>query len=443
MKFKKTIALLLTIILAMGGTSLVAFAAADVDFTLRPDTTQTSEFAPGDTVNLYVDITTKTSNGYNNFTLEIGYNSDVLTYSDQAIDENGCTGNASGGVLTLTYNNPEGKNSAVNDVKHIKVAFTVLEGAPGGDTEFSSKVTCYGKDTTGTQKLRTCAPMLNKKITISDISNGAAANTVSPADYPVTSEILVDDIPSVYEREEEESKSGVGAGWVIILILLAFGGGFIAGYKLCEKRGGSGNRRDFTPRPVQDIPDEDDDELPTFSKRSPTRKPLQKENDDFDSSYFGRAREMGSGNDIFDKYSSDNDFGMGGQSSDQGMPGAEDDSGFPGSFFPRNYTSRAPQRNDDGFGSFGGDSGMGGGSFGNNDFGGTGSYGSYSGNDYGNYGGFGNSSYGSGNNSNDSYGGGYSSGSGFEDSDFGNFGGFGNGGFGGFEDDDNYRSRRR
>lgn len=450
MKFKKTIALLLTLILAVSGTSLVAFAAADVDFTLRPDTTQTSEFAPGDTVNLYVDITTKTSNGYNNFTLEIGYNSDVLTYSDQAIDENGCTGNANGGVLTLTYNNPEGKNSAVNDVKHIKVAFTVLEGAPGGDTEFSSKVTCYGKDTTGTQKLRTCAPMLNKKITISDISNGGTASTVSPADYPVTSEILVDDIPSVYEREEDEKKSGgVGAGWVIILILLAFGGGFIAGFKLCEKRGGgaSGGRRSFPSRASSnDMPDDDDDELPTFSKKPAPRKPMQQDDDGFDSSYFGRAREMGGGNDIYDKYASDDDFGMGSQPMSQGYQNQEDESGFPGSFFPRNYTSRAPQRSDDGFGSFGNDDSMGGGSgYGNNDIGG---YGGYGNNDFGSYGG---SSYGSGSGNNDRYGGGYSSGSGFEDSDFGNFGGFGGGSsfgsggssFGGFEDDNDYRSRRR
>lgn len=425
MKFKKITALVIALALAVCFASMTVFAGADVDFTLRPDTSKTQEFAPGDTIDLYVDITTKTSNGYNNFTLEIGYNSDVLTYSSPAIDENGCTGNASNGVLTLTYNEPDGKNTPNGDIKHIKVQFTVLEGAPGGETAFSGKVTCYGSDTTGTQKLRTAASMYDKKVTISDISAGGATNKMSESDYPVLSEIPEEEeSDDIYREETEERSGGVGVGWVIILILLAFGGGFILGYKICEKNGGGAVPRRRFSSAEEPVEDDDDEELPSFSKRSSARMSAAKNNepsDDFDPSYFGHTGGVNATtNDVYERYASPSSgrFSMDDDDDLGGMP--DDDGGFPGSFFPRNYTSKTRVKDDDGFGSFD-DSGDNASSFsGGSSFGsGSSSYGSGSS--------FGSSSFGSGSGS--FFNGGFES-SGFDD-DFGD----GN--------DDPYRLRRR
>lgn len=354
MKLKKLLSFIMVLVIAAVACNAGVFAAgADVDFTLRPVTDNVDEFAPGDTVVLEVVITTKTSNGYDSFTLEIDYNEDVLVYSDEAFEEDGCSGSASNGVLTLSYTNPNGENSKLNSVNVIRVKFTVLEGAPGGETSFGGKVkTCTGKNTAGASTARQTAPMYDKKITIADISY--TTSQVTDTDY---SEIIT----GLTGNEEDEAsstvtvvkKSGMPVFWAIVLMLLTFAGGLVVGYKICEnKLGGSVTRRRYD----DDIEDEDDEELPTFSKKkTPLRRPLQDEDDDgsFDTSYFGRASEVSIGSEFFDKY--DTDMGQ----SDVGRPTSsafdeadEDDSGFPGSFFPRGYSGRRDEPTDDGFGSF-------------------------------------------------------------------------------------------
>ncbi len=358
MKIKKLLALIMIFALASAMCSYTVFAAADVDFTLRPVTENVTEFAPGDTVELEVVITTKTSNGYDSFMLEIDYNEDVLVYSDQAFSEDGCSGSASNGVLTLSYTNPSGTNSKLNSVNIIRVKFTVLEGAPGGEAYFNGKVkTCTGKDTTGASKPRVTAPMYQKAINIADIP--FVGEEPSDSDYS-------DIITGVTGNEEDEvtstvtvvKKTGMPVFWAIVLMLLAFGGGLVLGYKICENRVGSNTTR---RRYDDDIEDDDDDELPTFTKKKPQpmRKPnLSDDSDDsyFDTSYFGRASEVSIGSDFFDKYSDKTSFEENIEPETE-IPSVfsevdEDDKGFPGTFFPKNYAGRTDVRDDDGFGSF-------------------------------------------------------------------------------------------
>ncbi len=351
MKLKKLLSLIMVLVIAVAVCNAGVFAAgADVDFTLRPVTDNVDEFAPGDTVVLEVVITTKTSNGYDSFTLEINYNEDVLVYSDEAFDEDGCSGSASNGVLTLSYTNPNGENSKLNSVNIIRVKFTVLEGAPGGETSFGGKVkTCTGKNTTGASTARQTAPMYDKKITIADISY--TTSQVTDTDY---SEIITgltgneeDDVSSTVTVVK---KGGMPVFWAIVLILLAFAGGLVVGYKICEnKMGGTVSRRRYD----DDIEDEDDEELPTFSKKkAPLRRPSLADEDDgsFDTSYFGRASEVSIGSEFFDKY--DTDAGSTGGNAEASSDFDDDDSGFPGSFFPRGYSGRRETPDDDGFGSF-------------------------------------------------------------------------------------------
>ncbi len=358
MKLKKALAFIIALVMAVAGSFAVSAAGADVDFTLRPVTENVDEFAPGDTVELEIVITTKTSNGYDSFILEIGYNADVLVYSDEAFSEDGCSGSASNGVLTLTYNNPTQTNSKLNSVNIIRVKFTVLEGAPGGETSFEGSVkACTGRNTTGASTVRQTAPMYPKAINIADIP--FVGNPASDTDYS-------DIITGVTGEEEDEDttqppvvvKKGMPVFWAIVLILLAFGGGVVLGYKICENRiGTNANRRRYD----DDIEDEDDEELPTFTKKKPQplRKPTLADDEDdsyFDTSYFGRASEVSIGSDFFDKYDSKPSF----EESDEPeteIPSIfsevdEDDKGFPGTFFPKNYAGRTDVRDDDGFGSF-------------------------------------------------------------------------------------------
>ncbi len=356
MKLKKLLAILIVFAVAVSTCALNVLAAADVDFTLHPVTEGVSEFAPGNEVKLEVFVTTQTSNGYDSFTLEIEYNADVLVYSDTAFDEDGCKGSASNGVLTLSYTNPEGKNSNLGDKDVIIVRFTVLEGAPGGETGFKATVkTCTGKNTTGATTNRTYAKINERFITIADISSDQGT-VVTDSDYG-------DIITNLTGEEEDEvtstvtvieKKGGMPVFWAIVLILLAFAGGLVVGFKICENRGGGGIRRRY-----DDIEDEDDEELPTFTKKKqPLRKPSLEEDDDsdFDTSYFGRASEVSIGSDFFDKYN-DDQRSFEEEEPETEIPSVfsevdEDDRGFPGTFFPRNYAGRKDVQDDDGFGSF-------------------------------------------------------------------------------------------
>ncbi len=358
MKLKKAIAFIITFAIAVMACSFTVFAAADIDFTLRPVTDSAKEFAPGDTVELEVVITTKTSNGYDSFILEIGYNADVLVYSDQAFSEDGCSGSASNGVLTLSYTNPEGKNSTLNSVNIIRVKFTVLEGAPGGETSFEGNVkACTGKNTTGASTARQTAPMYPKAINIADIP--FVGEPASDSDYSdIVTGVTGDEEEEVTSNVTVVKKTGLPVFWAIVLILLAFGGGLVLGYKICENRIGSDVAR---RRYDDDIEDEDDEELPTFTKKKPQpmRKPALADDEDdsyFDTSYFGRASEVSIGSDFFDKYNDKPSFEEA-EEPETEIPSVfsevdEDDRGFPGTFFPKDYAGRTDVRDDDGFGSF-------------------------------------------------------------------------------------------
>ncbi len=355
MKLKKLLAIIIVFAVAVSTCALTVLAAADVDFTLHPVTEEVSEFAPGNEVTLEVFVTTQTSNGYDSFTLEIEYNEDVLVYSDTAFDEGGCKGSASNGILTLTYTNPEGVNSKLGDKDVIIVRFTVLEGAPGGETGFKATVkTCTGKNTAGTTTNRSYAKINERFITIADISADTGTKE-SDSDYS-------DIITNLTGNEKDEvssvvtvvKKTGMPVFWAIVLMLLAFAGGLVVGYKICENRGGSGGFR----RRYDDIEDEDDEELPTFKRKQPMRKPALEDEDDsdFDTSYFGRASEVSIGSDFFSRYE-DESSGFEEEEPETEIPSVfsefdEDDRGMPASFFPRNYAGRRDVQDDDGFGSF-------------------------------------------------------------------------------------------
>lgn len=358
MKLKKAIAFIVILAMAISACTFTVFAAADVDFTLRPVTENVDEFAPGDTVELEIVITTKTSNGYDSFILEIGYNADVLVYSDEAFSEDGCSGSASNGVLTLTYNNPSQTNSKLNSVNIIRVKFTVLEGAPGGETSFEGNVkACTGRNTTGASTARQTAPMYPKAINIADIP--FVGTPASDSDYSdIITGVTDEDEEGDTHQEPVIVKKGMPVFWAIVLILLAFGGGVVLGYKICENRVGSNvNRKRYD----DDIEDEDDEELPTFTnkKPQPLRKPTLADDEDdsyFDTSYFGRASEVSIGSDFFDKYDNKPSFEES-EEPETEIPSIfsevdEDDKGFPGTFFPKNYAGRTDVRDDDGFGSF-------------------------------------------------------------------------------------------
>lgn len=355
MKLRKVLAFLMIFVIAAASFSLTGVAAgADVDFTLRPVTENIEEFAPGDTVELEVVITTKTSNGYNSFILEIDYNQDVLVYSDEAFEEDGCSGSASNGLLTLTYEHPEGTNSTLNSVNIIRVKFTVLEGAPGGEAYFNGNVkACTGKNTAGASTPRQTAPMYQKAINIADIP--FVEPEASDSDYSdIITGVTGDEEDQVSSTVTVVKKSGMPVFWAIVLIILALGGGLVIGYKICENRIGSNDLR----KRYDDIEDDDDDELPTFKKKQPMRKPMLADDDDdgdFDTSYFGRASEVSIGADYFDRYDTES---SGFEDNDETeIPSVfsevdEDEAGFPGSFFPKNYSGRKGVQDDDGFGSF-------------------------------------------------------------------------------------------
>lgn len=359
-KLKTLTAILCLIVLVFSVAPMTAFALSDIDFTLKPPT---EEIAPNESFTVDFVINTQTVNGYVDFTVEIEYNDDVLKCT-AVIDEDGFTGGGSQGIYELKYSDPTGMNtpSPIGETI-IKIPFTVLEAAPGGETQITGNVKeCFGVDKNGNKVNITTAKIYNKKIFISDIA------------APVSSESSVEPIPESYTDIPESGydinsyaygdydDEGPGAGTVfgyIVGIIAIFAVGAVAGYFYCQKKLDSSvgrgtyrrNLRTFSDgRNDVEAEDDDDDELPTFgapaSKRTaPSRRPLNSADDDDDFSYFGRAGEMPIGD-----YSS---RASGARPQAQPFaPDDDDESGFPDSFFPRNYAGRTDNRTDDGFGAY-------------------------------------------------------------------------------------------
>ncbi|MBQ6796374.1 MAG: hypothetical protein IJP10_00015, partial [Clostridia bacterium] len=186
------------------------------------------------------------------------------------------------------------------------------------------------------------------------------------------------------------SGGGCTAGGVIGIIfgaIVMFAAGVVVGYILCQRRAAQNEYDDYDDRDDEDRDmgfsgrfsrgstrqsqrrsfdggfsdrSDDDDIYSDLVTRGGARKVSLMDDDEIDTSYFGRSNGAGS----FDDDDDDDDSPIIGFDDD------DDDDGFPDEFKPRNYSdgdddddfgsfgvlgNRRRGRDDDGYGSFGGD----------------------------------------------------------------------------------------
>lgn len=333
-----------------------AAAISDIDFTMTPPD---GEMAPNETFDVKFFITTQTENGYVDFTIEFEYNEDILKCTAAFNNEEGFSGTASQGKLTLKYNSatpsPRGNEYILS------IPFTVLEGAPGGETEIKANVIeCFGLDESGNKVNITTAKIYNKKIKIAEIAAPVSSvASVEESSYPGFGE---EDNVSINYIDAETESDGGGAGQVFVTIVLGiviFSAGCVAGYIFCQKKMDSSVGQGTYRRNLRNYDDEEDfDSTPPSAKSASARRPQRQsltQDDNYDDdtgddylSYFGRQT---------DRFTTESPVRHSADSSSFSSPfdsldyDTDDAGGFPDSFFPRNYSDSAPAH-DDGFGSF-------------------------------------------------------------------------------------------
>ena len=386
MKFKKTVALIIIMALAIMTSQMSVFALSDVDFTLNidPDITQ---YIAGEEVKVPIIIKTQTENGYVDMQLKLTFDKDALNLNTSLTAENdkGFTTQLTDDGVIIYYTSPDGRPSPI-DSYILNLSFSVITGAGGGDYKFELIVErCQGLDENGSKEDITVSDAKSKTITIVETTSGDE-NTGSDIDVytgtpTVTQPVIQSDNPS---------GGGCTAGGVIGIIfgaIVMFAAGVVVGYILCQRRAAQNEYDDYDDRDDEDRDmgfsgrfsrgstrqsqrrsfdggfsdrSDDDDIYSDLVTRGGARKVSLMDDDEIDTSYFGRSNGAGS----FDDDDDDDDSPIIGFDDD------DDDDGFPDEFKPRNYSdgdddddfgsfgvlgNRRRGRDDDGYGSFGGD----------------------------------------------------------------------------------------
>lgn len=343
-------------------------AISDVDFTIRPPT---EEIAPTESFVVELVINTQTVNGYVSFIYTMTYNEDVLKCTAN-INDKGFVGGGSNGEFKLTYDDPTGTNtpSEIGEVI-IQIPFTVLEGAPGGETAFSATVPeIYGVDEDGKKVVITRAWIKDKSVVIADVAAPQTTSSEEEVSYAGFGEdysaISVESYIYGYD-EDEDMSAGEIFGLIVAAIVIFIAGGAV-GYIICQKRMDSSVGRGTYRRGSSAADDDYGDYLPARTERGGYGDDDDYDDDVQGTSYFGRgASRMGGSryrddemDDSFDDdvYADLSGIGRTAPQSSSSMfanvtqpDDDDDDSGFPSAFFPTGYSARR-EETDDGFGSF-------------------------------------------------------------------------------------------
>ncbi len=395
MKLRRVFAAVLVLILAVVMLpNTTALAASDIDFTIDVDTV--TQYISGDTINCPIKINNQTDKGYVEMELFLTFDPDALNclsifenvdgFSTKVEERNGETG------LVIYYNSPTNEAS-VKGEKVVRIQFAVITGVASGEYTLSLKVrSCYGFDSYGNKtnalekdNILTLSMAKDKKLNIVETNDNSVGNSTgdgSDPNYYYTQ-------PSS-SQEVNNKKNGGGSvfGKVVLFIFgaaIVFGAGVVVGFILCQKRMsedsftsagsqpaapprrfsgdnqslfGGGKFGNITGRFGNSAYDEPEEPVSDYyndriSRKIPapsasSRLQREKDEDDIDTSYFGRAAEskLGGRNAYDDVYSDGYSTGRYENPAEQSAP--EDDYGsydFLGSRSRR-------ERSDDGYGSF-------------------------------------------------------------------------------------------
>lgn len=347
MKFKRIFAFFLAFVMTLSFCpAMIAYALSDIDFTIDID--PIDQYVSGDTISCPVKITTQTDNGYVEMELFLTFDPDALNcltvfkdvdgFSTEVKQIEGETG------LLIYYKSPNGEATVKDDNKYVRVQFAVITGVATGEYNLSLKVlSCYGFDSYGNRQnalekdnVLTLSMAKDKKLNIVETNDNSVGNSTgdgSDPNYYYTE-------PSA-TQEVDNKKSGGGSvfGKVVLFILgaaVVFGAGVVVGFILCQKRmneesfgavssepaapprryaGDSqspfGNIAGRFGRSVYDEPEEAvsdyyNDRI-SGRKAAPAKPAAPAEDDDIDTSYFGRAAEsqLGVGKTVYDDVYSD------------------------------------------------------------------------------------------------------------------------------------------
>ncbi len=385
MKLKKILAVIMVLFMTAAMLpGMTAHAASDVDFTIAVNTD--ISYISGDTIATTIQINNQTEKGYIDLKLFLTFDPDALNclsifenvdgFSTKIEERDGQTG------LLITYVSPDGSPS-VQGIKYLPIEFAVITGVASGDYTLSLKVLeCYGLDdaqskTDAVQKegVLTLSMAKDKKLKIVETNDNSVGNGTGDGSTPnyYYSE------PTVNQEvdNKEKDKGGSSVGRVLLMIfgaIVVFAAGVVVGFILCQKRmledGYGRDSEDYTQREYsgsrsrfgdisggfqRSVYDEEEESADDYynerlsGKRSPSRRPSVLDDDDIDTSYFGRAAEtqLGSSRTAYD------------DDADEFTPrryrGAEAEAPAEeyGSF--DFLGSHRRERDDDGYGSFGGE----------------------------------------------------------------------------------------
>lgn len=386
MKLKKTVAVIVIMAIAIMTAQMSVFALSDVDFTLDIDSSIT-QYISGDEVKVPIKIKTQTEHGYVDMQLKLTFDKDALSLNTILTAENdrGFTTELVDDGVIIYYKSPDGRVSPI-DTYVLNLSFSVITGAGGGNYKFELKVDrCMGLDENGSQEEITVSDAKAKTITIVETTGGENDGTSDAGVYTGNTGAS---IPGAQISGNNaglggtSSDTGCSAGEVIAIIfgaIVMFAGGVVVGYILCQRResqnlddsddyddredtgfsgrfsrAGNIGRRPLSTNNYDD--DDNNDIYADLATRGGARAvSLMDEDDEVDTSYFGRA--------------TDSSPSFGEKSAGLSMDDDDDDDGFPDEFKPLGYDdddddefgsygvlgNRRRGRDDDGYGSFGGD----------------------------------------------------------------------------------------
>lgn len=385
MNIKKGIAVVLTLLLALSFSSMVALAKSDVDFTIAVDTTL--EYVSEMEVTVPIEIKTQTENGFVDLEMFLIFDADYLACSTIVTDVDGWTTfiqtRESDGQtgLVMQYSSPDGSKSVMSETPMVfTVTFAVKTNVASNENCMLKLETkpdkIFGLNSNGEKNpgLLTVSVANDKALKIVETSAGNVttdpASSSDPNYYFTT--------PSVNQQVQTEGGSCSSCstfGNVVLILfgaLVMFAAGVVVGFVLCQKHMnedgynvpplslgslGLGKKQKPAPRSYNEAQEDytrstgrsggsiyDDDYMQRPSRVTTRRPPVLDEDDLVDTSYFGHASDARLG-------ANDTTFSSGGFEDDD-----EDD--FPQDLAPRKRdagflgSSSRRERNDDGYGAF-------------------------------------------------------------------------------------------
>lgn len=353
MKFRKYLTIVAVFLMAiLFVPSMTVYAESDVDFTISVNTDV--PYISGDTIACDIIIKNQTDKGYVEMELFLTFDTDALNclsifdnvdgFSTKVEEREGQSG------LVIKYLSPDG-NPSVKGEKVVKLQFAVITGAATGDYPLKLQVvSCFGFDSAGNKedavekgdKVLSLSMAKDKKLALVETPDNAIGNSTgdgSDPNYYYTE-------PTA-NQQVDDKKGGATVGTVLLMVfgaVVVFAAGVVVGFILCQKRmNEDGYDRSVEPAPSRRYAggglsslagrfsksiydDNDDEEEDNFynerisQKYTPSRRPSVLDDDDeVDTSYFGRAAETHLGS---------------------GSRNAYDDE-FPDEFTPRRYNTPA------------------------------------------------------------------------------------------------------